>query len=63
MKITFLSVREVAERWRVSSMTVRRLIENGQLNSVRVGHCVRIPEPECERYEEIRQTAPVEVPR
>lgn len=50
MSTRYLSVKEVAERWRVSQMTVRRLIEDGQLAHTRVGHSVRIEESEAERY-------------
>jgi excisionase family DNA binding protein len=38
-----LTVRQVAENWRVSERTVRRMIADGRLRTVRVGRAVRIP--------------------
>ncbi|MEO8529062.1 MAG: helix-turn-helix domain-containing protein [Pseudolysinimonas sp.] len=40
----FLTVAEVAELMRVSSMTVYRLVRSGELPAVRFGHSYRIPE-------------------
>ena len=37
-----LTVREVAALFRVSTKTVRRLIDRGQLRTVRVGSSIRI---------------------
>lgn len=37
-----LKVSEVAERLRVSKMTVYRLIEAGEMKSVRIGRSIRI---------------------
>lgn len=41
--LEFLTVAEVAKRLRVSGMTIRRLIDSGELAAVRVGHSIRIP--------------------
>jgi excisionase family DNA binding protein len=46
----FLPVRNVAEVLRVSSMSVYRLIEAGDLAAIRVGKFWRIQEGELERY-------------
>lgn len=46
----FLTVSEVADTLRVSSMTVYRLIKAGDLRAVRVGKAYRIPEDEVDRY-------------
>lgn len=40
----FLTVAEVAEMMRVSSMTVYRLVHSGDLPAVRFGRSYRIPE-------------------
>jgi excisionase family DNA binding protein len=45
-----LTVAEVADSLRVSTMTVYRLINGGQLAAVRVGKNYRIPEPALEAY-------------
>lgn len=40
----FLTVAEVADMMRVSSMTVYRLVHSGELPAVRFGRSFRIPE-------------------
>jgi excisionase family DNA binding protein len=45
-----LTVREVAEQFRVSKMTVYRLVHDGQIESVRVGRSYRIPAAAVETY-------------
>lgn len=50
MGTKYLSVAEVADRLRVSKMTVYRLVHNAELVSVRVGRSVRIPEPAYEDF-------------
>lgn len=40
----FLTVAEVAETMRVSTMTVYRLVKSGELPAVRFGRSYRIPE-------------------
>ena len=47
---TLLTVAEVAELMRVSTMTVYRLIKGGDLAAVRVGHNYRIRGSEVDRY-------------
>lgn len=42
--VRFLTVQEVAELMRVSSMTVYRLVHSGELPAVRFGRSYRIPE-------------------
>ena len=46
----YLTVREVADTLRVSSMTVYRLINAHQLSAVRVGKSYRIREEDVDRY-------------
>ena len=46
----FLTALEVAERMRVSKMTVYRLIRSGKLPAVRVGKSVRVRDEDVERY-------------
>ena len=43
-KMRFLTVGEVAEMMRVSTMTVYRLVHSGELPAVRFGRSFRIPE-------------------
>ncbi|HZU71533.1 MAG TPA: helix-turn-helix domain-containing protein [Acidimicrobiales bacterium] len=45
-----LRVREVAEALAVSNMTVYRLIRDGQLAAIRVGHGWRVPETALDEY-------------
>ncbi len=52
----FLTVQEVADQLRVSSMTVYRLIKSGELPAVRVGRSFRVREPDVDRYLESRFT-------
>jgi excisionase family DNA binding protein len=46
----FLTVQEVAELMRVSTMTVYRLIKAGDLRAARVGRSYRLREAEVETY-------------
>jgi excisionase family DNA binding protein len=46
----FLTVAEVAQFMRVSTMTVYRLIKAGELASVRVGKSYRISEDDVDAY-------------
>ena len=46
----FLTVLEVADQLRVSTMTVYRLIKAGDLRAVRVGKSFRITEDDVDRY-------------
>ena len=50
MNTNYLSVAEVAERFRVSRMTVYRLMESGELGFVRVGRGYRIPLREFDQF-------------
>lgn len=52
----FLTVAEVAELMRVSTMTVYRLIKAGDLRSVRVGKSYRIAEEDVDAYLASRYT-------
>lgn len=52
----FMTVAEVADELRVSSMTVYRLIKSEQLRATRVGKSLRIREKDVERYLEGRFT-------
>ena len=45
-----LTVAEVADLFRVSSMTVYRLIRNGELAAVRVGRSYRVRERDLQAY-------------
>lgn len=47
---TFLTVQEVADLMRVSTMTVYRLIKAGDLRSTRVGRSYRLRAAEVDAY-------------
>jgi len=49
-KARFLTVQEVADLMRVSSMTVYRLIKSGELPAVRVGRSFRVAEGDVDTY-------------
>ncbi len=46
----FLTVQEVADLMRVSSMTVYRLIKSGELPAVRVGRSFRVRDTDVDSY-------------
>ena len=52
----FMTVAEVAELLRVSSMTVYRLIKAGDLAAVRVGKSFRVREDDVDHYLASRYT-------
>lgn len=52
-----MKVHEVAARWRLSGMTIYRMIHDGTLPSVRVGRSFRIPESAVLAYEKEHGTA------
>ncbi len=52
----FMTVAEVAQLMRVSTMTVYRLIKAGELPSVRVGKSYRIREDDIDHYLATRYT-------
>jgi len=49
-ELNLMTVNEVAEYLRVSKMTVYRLIEKNEIQSVRVGRSLRVAEDAVERY-------------
>ncbi|MCZ7535788.1 MAG: helix-turn-helix domain-containing protein [Acidimicrobiia bacterium] len=49
-KARFLTVQEVADLLRVSSMTVYRLIKAGDLPAVRVGRSFRVADTDVDKY-------------
>ena len=52
----FLTVQEVADLMRVSSMTVYRLIKAGDLPAVRVGRSFRVRDTDVDTYLSSRYT-------
>jgi excisionase family DNA binding protein len=58
MAPTLLTVSEVADMFRVSSMTVYRLIRNGELPAVRVGRSYRVREDDLQAYLEAQVVDP-----
>jgi excisionase family DNA binding protein len=55
-KARFLTVQEVADLMRVSSMTVYRLIKARDLPAVRVGRSFRVSEADVDAYLSARYT-------
>ncbi|MFM7271344.1 MAG: helix-turn-helix domain-containing protein [Actinomycetes bacterium] len=55
-KSRFLTVQEVADLIRVSTMTVYRLIKSGDLPAVRVGRSFRVRESDVDTYLGARYT-------
>ncbi|MDA8253371.1 MAG: helix-turn-helix domain-containing protein [Rhodospirillales bacterium] len=49
-----LTLQEVAERWRVSTKTIQRLIAAGRLRAVRIGRNIRLHPLEIKKYESHR---------
>jgi len=49
--MTYLTPREIAERWKVRPRTVRNRIARGELVAVRVGALLRVAHQEVRRYE------------
>lgn len=45
-----LTVAEVAKHLRVSKMTIYRLVESGDLGSIKVGRSIRIPQKALDDY-------------
>jgi excisionase family DNA binding protein len=52
----FLTVQEVADLMRVSTMTVYRLIKSGALPAVRVGRSFRVRDIDVDTYQGSRYT-------
>lgn len=52
----FLTVQEVADLMRVSSMTVYRLIKSGEMRAVRVGRSFRVRQEDVDQYLEASYT-------
>ncbi|MGE0877077.1 MAG: helix-turn-helix domain-containing protein [Acidimicrobiia bacterium] len=52
----FLTVAEVAQVMRVSTMTVYRLVKAGDLAATRIGRSYRIAEPDVDHYLASRYT-------
>jgi excisionase family DNA binding protein len=50
------TIPELAERWRTSERTVRRLIGSGNLRAVRIGHQLRVADDVLQRFEERHAT-------
>lgn len=50
----FFTVKELAERWKVTQRHVRDLINEGQIKPTRIGRAVRIAVREVLAYEALR---------
>ncbi len=47
----YLTIQDVAARWKLSVPTVRRMIARGEVSTVNIGRAVRIERVEIERFE------------
>ena len=45
-----LTIQQVARRLKVKPDTVRRWIRSGRMPGIKIGHILRVPEAELERY-------------
>jgi excisionase family DNA binding protein len=52
------TINGLADRWEVDPVTIRRLIDRGELRAVMVGRSIRIRESEVERYLKQHEKAP-----
>ena len=57
MNEPYLTIQDVAARWKISVPTVRRMIARGEVSPVRIGRVVRIEYGEIERFERGRRHA------
>ncbi len=57
MNEPYLTIQDVAARWKISVPTVRRIIGRGEVSAVNIGRAVRIERSEIERYEARRRHA------
>ncbi len=57
MNEPYLTIQDVAARWKISVPTVRRMIARGEMLPVHIGRAVRIEYSEIERFEKDRRQA------
>ena len=50
-----LTISQIAQRWKVSTETVKRRIRSGQLPALKLGRCVRVNSTCLMQYEDKRQ--------
>jgi excisionase family DNA binding protein len=50
LAVEFLTVKEVQDRLRVSRFAVDKMIQNGTLDSLRVGRSIRVPAASLEAF-------------
>ena len=50
----YLTVNELAERWTISVPAAYRVVERGDVKSIRFGNSIRLPVVEVEKYERQR---------
>jgi len=54
----WLTVDEIAARLRVSRMTIYRLVHEGEIPAIRVGHSFRVDEADLEVYLKTQRLGP-----
>lgn len=47
---THITVDELAQRWSISSISIRRMVWSGELKATYFGRAIRIPVEEIDRY-------------
>jgi len=57
MNEPYLTIQDVATRWKISVPTVRRMIARGEVSSVHIGRAIRFERGEIERFERNRRQA------
>ena len=52
----FLTAAEIAERWAVCEMTIRRMMSRGELGYIRLGRSIRITLSEVKAHEKMNRS-------
>ena len=52
----YLSVEDVSLRWNLHQETIRRMVQDGKLKSIKFGNRLRISIKEIEKYEQSNET-------
>tara|TARA_R100001530_G_scaffold73573_1_gene51892 strand:+ start:9343 stop:9513 length:171 start_codon:yes stop_codon:yes gene_type:complete len=56
MKEKYLSIEDVSLRWKLHQETIRRMVSDGKLKSIKFGNRLRISIKEVEKYEQSNET-------
>lgn len=50
----FFTVKDLAERWKVSVFTIRRMVKAGKIKTTKIGRQFRFLKSDIEKYEQSR---------